>query len=45
MFFQDPEVRPLMEMEGLKQWLPGRARGYAQLEKAVEKLRFYGTAG
>ena len=45
MSFEDAEVRPLMELEGLKQWLPGRVSGYAQLEKAVEKFRFYEPAG
>lgn len=38
---QDPEVRTLMELEGLKQWLPGRTGGYAQLERAVEHFNFY----
>jgi phosphonate transport system substrate-binding protein len=41
MSFQDPEVRSLMELEGLKQWLPARTIGYAQLEKAVERFKFY----
>jgi phosphonate transport system substrate-binding protein len=41
MSFQDPEVRSLMEMEGLKQWLPARISGYAQLERAVERFKFY----
>jgi ABC-type phosphate/phosphonate transport system substrate-binding protein len=41
MSFQDPEVRPLMELEGLKQWLPARTSGYAQLERAVERFKFY----
>jgi phosphonate transport system substrate-binding protein len=41
MSFQDPEVRSLMELEGLKQWLPARTSGYAQLEKAVERFEFY----
>jgi phosphonate transport system substrate-binding protein len=41
MSFQDPEVRALMELEGLRQWLPGRTSGYAQLEKAVELFKFY----
>src|SRR5580704_3479698 len=44
MSFQDPEVRSLMELEGLKQWLPARTTGYAQLEKAVHRFNFYGTA-
>ena len=41
MSYQDPEIRALMEMEGLKQWLPARTSGYAQLEKAVERFKFY----
>jgi phosphonate transport system substrate-binding protein len=44
MSFQDPEVRVFMEMEGLKKWLPARTSGYAQLEKAVERFNFYGSA-
>jgi phosphonate transport system substrate-binding protein len=42
MSFQDPAVRVLMEMEGLKKWLPARTSGYAQLERAVERFHFYG---
>jgi len=41
MSFDDPSVRGLMEMEGLKKWLPARTLGYKQLEKAVERFRFY----
>jgi len=41
MSFQDPEVRMLMELEGLRQWLPARTSGYAQLERAVERFKFY----
>jgi phosphonate transport system substrate-binding protein len=44
MSFQDPEVRAFMEMEGLKKWLPARTSGYAQLEKAVARFNFYGSA-
>lgn len=44
MSFQDPEVRVLMEMEGLKKWLPARTSGYAQLERAVERFSFYGAS-
>jgi ABC-type phosphate/phosphonate transport system substrate-binding protein len=39
--FHDPEVRTLMELESLKQWLPARTSGYAQLEKAAERFKFY----
>jgi phosphonate transport system substrate-binding protein len=44
MSFQDPEVRVLMELEGLRQWLPARTSGYAQLEKAVQRFHFYSSA-
>ncbi len=44
MSFQDPKVRVLMELEGLKQWLPARTTGYAQLERAVQRFNFYGSA-
>jgi ABC-type phosphate/phosphonate transport system substrate-binding protein len=38
MSYADPEVRPLLDMEGLKQWLPGRAEGYAALDAAVRRF-------
>ncbi len=41
MSFENPEVRALMELEGLKRWLPARTTGYAQLERAVERFKFY----
>jgi phosphonate transport system substrate-binding protein len=41
MSFEDPKVRTLMELEGLKQWLPARTSGYVQLERAVERFKFY----
>lgn len=44
MSFQDPSVRALMELEGLKRWLPGRTTGYVQLEKAVQRFNFYRSA-
>jgi len=36
MSYDDPSVRALLDMEGLKQWLPGRVDGYAQLNRAVD---------
>jgi ABC-type phosphate/phosphonate transport system substrate-binding protein len=45
MRWDDPQVRPLLELEGLRQWLPGRTSGYAQLEKAVDEQTFYGADG
>jgi phosphonate transport system substrate-binding protein len=41
MSYSDPEVRPLLDMEGLKQWQPGRANGYAALDAALHR---FGTA-
>ncbi len=45
MSFDDPAVRPLLELEGLRSWRPGRISGYDQLEEAVDRLRFYGSDG
>ena len=38
MSYDDPQVRPLLDMEGLKQWQPGRTSGYALLERAVDRF-------
>jgi len=35
MSYDDPEVRPLLDLEGLTRWLPGRTSGYALLERAL----------
>jgi ABC-type phosphate/phosphonate transport system substrate-binding protein len=45
MDYADPTVRPLLDLEGLTRWLPGRTDGYAQLEAAVDHLAFYGPDG
>ena len=45
MSYDDPAVRPLLRLEGLKEWRPGRTEGYAQLEAAVDRLGFYGADG
>jgi ABC-type phosphate/phosphonate transport system substrate-binding protein len=39
MSYTDPEVRPLLDMEALKQWLPGRLSGYAALNRAVDRFQ------
>jgi phosphonate transport system substrate-binding protein len=41
--WEDPQVRPLLELEGLRQWHEGRETGFAQLERAVETLSFPGA--
>ena len=45
MSYDDPAVRPLLDLEGLKAWRDGRTSGYAQLERAVEEVGFYDSAG
>ncbi len=40
MSFDDPEVRPLLELEGLKQWRRGRVSGFAQLEQACDRFAY-----
>ena len=45
MSYDDPEVRPLLDLEGLKAWRPGRTAGYAALEAAVTELGFYDEKG
>jgi phosphonate transport system substrate-binding protein len=38
MSYDDPGVRPLLDMEGLRAWRPGRTTGYALLERAVARF-------
>lgn len=45
MSWDDPQVRPLLELEGLKAWLPGRTSGYDALIRAVDDERFYDQEG
>lgn len=45
MSYEDPEVRPLLDLEGLKAWRDGRTVGYKQLEDAVEEFGFYDDQG
>jgi ABC-type phosphate/phosphonate transport system substrate-binding protein len=45
MSWEDPQVRPLLELEGLKTWLPGRTSGYDLLIRATDDEQFYDTKG
>jgi ABC-type phosphate/phosphonate transport system substrate-binding protein len=38
MSYADPVVRPLLDLEGLKEWKPGRTEGYQQLAGAIESF-------
>lgn len=40
MSYDDPAVRPLLDLEGLKAWRPGRTEGYAQLNAAVDRFAY-----
>jgi phosphonate transport system substrate-binding protein len=45
MDYADPQVRPLLDLEGLTRWVPGRTSGYRQLEAAVDRFGFYDSQG
>jgi phosphonate transport system substrate-binding protein len=45
MSYADPHLRALLDLEGLKQWLPPRLKGYQQLERAVDESGFYNASG
>jgi ABC-type phosphate/phosphonate transport system substrate-binding protein len=45
MSYDDPEVRPLLDLEGLRAWLPARYEGYRALESAVDEAGFYDSQG
>ena len=38
MSYDDAQVRPLLDLEGLKAWLPGRTEGYALLARALDRF-------
>lgn len=41
MTYDNPKHREMMELEGLKAWMPGRTSGYTPLHAAVETQRFF----
>jgi ABC-type phosphate/phosphonate transport system substrate-binding protein len=43
MDYENPEHRRLLDLEGLKKWVPASRDGYKEIFKAVEKLN-YATA-
>jgi len=45
MSYDDPEVRPLLDLEGLKVWREGRVEGYEALERATDEAGFYDADG
>jgi ABC-type phosphate/phosphonate transport system substrate-binding protein len=45
MSYDNASLRPLLDLEGLKLWCPGRTERYAPLEAAVDETGFYGEDG
>ncbi|MFI6784760.1 phosphate/phosphite/phosphonate ABC transporter substrate-binding protein [Micromonospora sp. NPDC050276] len=45
MSYADPQVRPLLDLEGLTAWREGRTTGYAALADAVDAGGFYSPDG
>lgn len=45
MSYDDETVRPLLDLEGLTRWVPGRTSGYEVLDTAVDLVGFYDAAG
>ena len=41
MSYANPEHQRMMDMEGLKEWKPGRTSGFGPLHEAAEKLGFW----
>jgi len=44
MSYDNPKHREMMDMEGLKAWVPGRTSGFELLASAVEHQRFWQTS-
>ena len=45
MDYGNPAHREMMDLEGLKAWLPGRTSGYAALESATREQEFFAATG
>ena len=45
MDYADASLRPLLDLEGLKEWRAPRVSGYAPLERAVDEAGFYDADG
>lgn len=41
MDYSNPKHKEMMDLEGLKKWVPGRTSGFHLLEKAVDYLNFF----
>jgi ABC-type phosphate/phosphonate transport system substrate-binding protein len=41
MSYDDPKHREMMDLEGLREWLPGRTSGFGPLQDATERQHFF----
>jgi phosphonate transport system substrate-binding protein len=44
MSYDNPAHRQMMDMEGLKAWMPGRTTGFSLLSEAVQRTKFFEAA-
>ena len=44
MTYDNPAHREMMDLEGLRAWLPGRTSGYTDLTAAIEEQHFFAEA-
>lgn len=44
MSYDNPKHREMMDLEGLKKWLPGRTTGFGPLDEAVKRQDFFARA-
>jgi ABC-type phosphate/phosphonate transport system substrate-binding protein len=42
MSYENPKHKEMMDMEGLKEWLPGRTSGFSLLSDAISNMVFFG---
>lgn len=41
MDYDKPEDKEILDLEGLKEWLPGRTSNYEEIRQAVDYLNFF----
>ena len=41
----EPRLRPILDAEGLKEWVPPRTEGYGSLREAALRQGFFARSG
>jgi len=44
MSYDNPSHKEMMDLEGLKAWMPGRTTGFGPLSRAVDGLHYFTAA-